>query len=115
MRRKPQRTARATDAVWAALADPSRRKIVELLRASPKNAGEIAAKIGLAPSVTSKHLRQLKDCDLVQETHPGYDARVRVYSLNARPLGEVSEWLDKTEDMWANQLAAFKQHIERGS
>lgn len=106
---------RADDAIWLALADSSRRKIVELLRASPKNAGEIAGKTGLAPSVISKHLRQLKDCGLVNERHPDYDARVRIYALNARPLGEVKAWLEATEDMWTGQLAAFKKHIERGS
>lgn len=101
------------DALWSALADGSRRKIVELLRSAPRSAGELASQTGLAPSVVSKHLRQLKDCDLVEESHPDYDARVRIYALNARPLAGLKEWLGATEEMWAGQLAAFKKHIER--
>jgi DNA-binding transcriptional ArsR family regulator len=100
-------------AVWTALADANRRKIVELLRAAPRSAGELASRTGLAPPLVSKHLRQLKDCDLVSDSHPGYDARVRIYALNARPLGEVKAWLEATEEMWAGQLASFKKHIER--
>jgi DNA-binding transcriptional ArsR family regulator len=112
LKRKASAAARS-DAVWSALADANRRKIVELLRAAPRSAGELAAKTGLAPSVVSKHLNQLRACDLVSESQPEYDARVRIYALNARPLGEVKAWLDATEQMWADQLAAFKKHIER--
>lgn len=101
------------DAVWAALADGSRREIVELLRATPRSAGELASETGMAPSVVSKHLRQLKECALVTESQPDYDARVRIYALNARPLAELKEWLVATEEMWAGQLASFKKHIER--
>ena len=107
------RKAVAADALWAALADANRRKLVELLRATPRSAGELADQTGMAPSVVSKHLRQLKACDLVTESQPDYDARVRIYALNARPLAELKEWLGATEDMWAGQLAAFKKHIER--
>ena len=110
MRRKRDVQA---NAVWSALADTSRRQMIELMRATPRSAGELASETGLAPSVVSKHLRQLKDCDLVRESHPDYDARVRIYSLNAKPLAELKEWLGATEEMWAGQLAAFKKHIER--
>ena len=102
-----------TDAVWSALADRSRREIVELLRSAPRSAGDLAVHTGLAPSVVSKHLRQLKECELVAESQPDYDARVRIYALNAQPLAELKAWLGATEEMWSGQLAAFKKHIER--
>ncbi|MBP6013558.1 MAG: winged helix-turn-helix transcriptional regulator [Alphaproteobacteria bacterium] len=108
-----RREAQAADAVWAALADSSRREIVELLRTTPRSAGDLANQTGMAPSVVSKHLRQLKECDLVSESQPDYDARVRIYALNARPLGQLKAWLGATEEMWAGQLASFKKHIER--
>ena len=110
---KRKKAGAHADAVWSALADASRREIVELLRSGPRSAGEIASRTGLAPSVVSKHLRQLRECDLATESQPDYDARVRIYALNPRPLAELKEWLGATEEMWAGQLSAFKKHIER--
>jgi DNA-binding transcriptional ArsR family regulator len=103
------------DAVLSALADPRRRKVVDILRREPKSAGDLSRLTGLPASAISKHLRQLKECGLVRESHPDYDARVRIYALNVSPLADLKVWLEDTEEMWANQLAAFKKHIERGS
>ncbi len=106
--------SRATqlDRTLAALADPHRRRIVELLRDRPRRAGEIAEAIGLAPPALSRHLRTLKANDLIQESHPVFDARVRIYTLRTEPMAELRTWLEQTEQLWALQLTAFKVHLE---
>jgi DNA-binding transcriptional ArsR family regulator len=100
------------DRTLAALADPHRRRIVELLRDRPRRAGEIAEAIGLNPPALSRHLRTLKANDLVEESHPTFDARVRIYSLRPAPMSELRTWLEHTEQLWALQLMAFKAHVE---
>jgi DNA-binding transcriptional ArsR family regulator len=101
------------DKTLAALADPHRRRVVELLREQPRRAGELAEAVGLAAPAMSRHLRTLKEAGLVDETHPHFDARVRVYALKSGALESLSKWLAETEALWSNQLAGFKQHIER--
>jgi DNA-binding transcriptional ArsR family regulator len=107
-------TAKAElDRVLAALADPHRRRLVELLRERPRRAGELAAALGLNPPALSRHLRTLRMSGLIEESHPGFDARVRVYTLRPKPMEHLKSWLQDTERLWSNQLAAFKAHIER--
>ena len=101
------------DDLLAALADPHRRRAVELLRAGPKAAGEIAREVGLAPPAMSRHLKTLRRSGLVEESHPDFDARVRVYSLRAGAMAELREWLEETERMWTDQLSAFRRHLEK--
>lgn len=100
------------DRTLAALADPHRRRVVELLRERPRPAGELAREVGLAPPAMSRHLRTLKDSGLVAESHPEFDARVRVYALRPEPMSHLIRWLEETERMWSQQLAAFKRHVE---
>jgi DNA-binding transcriptional ArsR family regulator len=106
--------AERIDDVFAALADPHRRRVVELLRAGPRPAGEIARAVGLAPPAMSRHLRTLRRSGVVEESHPDFDARVRVYALRAGAMDELKAWLEETERMWAAQLLAFKAHLEDG-
>jgi DNA-binding transcriptional ArsR family regulator len=101
------------DLVLAALADPHRRRVVELLRERPCRAGELAAALGLNPPALSRHLRTLRHRGLVEESHPRFDARVRVYRLCLKPMEELRSWLQETERRWSNQLRAFKAHLER--
>jgi DNA-binding transcriptional ArsR family regulator len=61
----------------------------------------------------SRHLRTLREGGLVEESHPEFDTRVRVYALRAGPMGELIAWLEAAERGWSEQLAAFKAHIER--
>jgi DNA-binding transcriptional ArsR family regulator len=61
----------------------------------------------------SKHLRALKEGGLVEESHPEFDARVRVYSLKSGAMDGLKAWLDETEQRWGRQLAAFKAHMEK--
>ena len=100
------------DRTLAALADPERRRAIELLREGPLRAGELAHAIGLPPPAMSRHLRVLRQSGLVEESHPEFDARVRIYSLRPGPMAELRGWLDETERLWAEQLLSFKKHVE---
>ena len=102
------------DRTLVALADPHRRRIVELLRDRPRRAGEIAEAIGLNPPALSRHLRTLKANGLIEEAHPAFDARVRIYTLRPEPMTHLKAWLEQTEQLWAAQLVAFKAHLEQG-
>lgn len=101
------------DRTLAALADPSRRGVIEVLRDGPQPAGELARRLGLSASAMSRHLRTLRESGLVEESHPAFDARVRIYALQPGPMAELQGWLAESEQLWAEQLSAFKQHLER--
>ncbi|MGH6888078.1 MAG: ArsR/SmtB family transcription factor [Rhizomicrobium sp.] len=107
------RPARELDRTLAALADPHRRQVIELLRKRPHRAGELAEVVGLNPPALSRHLRTLKAGGLIEEIHPEFDARVRIYSLRPKPMANLKAWLEQTERLWAEQLASFKAHLER--
>jgi DNA-binding transcriptional ArsR family regulator len=102
------------DATLAALADPDRRRAIELLVRGPLRAGELAQALDLPAPAMSRHLRALKRSGLVEETHPAFDARVRIYALKSGAMRELRAWLDETERLWADQLSAFKAHVEKG-
>lgn len=101
------------DATLAALADPMRRRVVDLLSQRPRAAGELADAVALSPPAMSRHLRTLRRSGLVEERHDGLDARVRVYSLRPEPMSELKKWLEETEALWSRQLLAFKAHVEK--
>ena len=102
----------AIGAVFAALADADRRRAIELIGARPRRAGELAEALALPGPAMSRHLRVLKQSGLVEESHPEFDARVRIYALKAGAMDSLKEWLADAERAWADQLAAFKRHIE---
>jgi DNA-binding transcriptional ArsR family regulator len=106
------RSQRIDDA-FAALADPARRRAVELLARRPRRAGELASALRVSPSAMSKHLRILRDRGLVTETHPVHDTRVRIYSLRSAPMADLRAWLDVAERGWSEQLDAFAAHLEK--
>lgn len=108
-------SAAAVDAVFAALADPRRRRAVELLGRRPYSAGELADTLGLAPPAMSRHLRALKDGGLVEDHYLPFDARVRIYRLKDGATDALKGWLVETESLWSEQLAAFKSHVERSA
>ena len=105
--------ASAVDRVFAALADPHRRRAVELLGERPRRAGELAGALGLPAPALSRHLRLMKAAGLVEESHPEFDARVRIYALKDGAMSELKDWLARTERMWTTELAAFKAHVEK--
>jgi DNA-binding transcriptional ArsR family regulator len=104
---------RTVDQTLAALADPYRRRTVELLGQRPRRAGELADVLGLPAPAMSRHLRELKQSGLVEETHPEFDARVRIYTLKDGAMADLKKWLADTERMWTDQLASFKAHVEK--
>lgn len=104
--------AATLDRTLAALADPHRRRVVDLLAERPRPAGELARELGLSPPAMSRHLKALKGSGLVEESHPEFDARVRIYALRPGPMAELQRWLAEAEQLWSGQLAAFKAHLE---
>lgn len=100
------------DRTLLALADPHRRQVVDLLGERPRRAGELAGELQLPAPAMSRHLRMLREVGLVEQTHPPLDARVRIYSLRTGPLRELRAWLAHAERAWAEQLDAFKNHLE---
>ncbi len=103
----------ALDRTLAALADPARRRVVDLLATGPRSAGDLAREIGISAPTMSRHLKSLKASGLVEDSHPDFDARVRVYALRPEPMVQVLRWLEESERLWSNQLLAFKTHLER--
>lgn len=102
------------DVTLAALADPRRRAVVDLLRRGPRAAGDLARDLGLSPSLMSRQLRALRESGIVEDSHPTFDARLRVYALRPGPMIELMRWLEETERGWSEQLVAFKAHVESG-
>lgn len=111
-RKRATPTAADLDRTLAALAAPERRRAIELLGAGPLAAGELARALDLPAPAMSRHLRILRQSGLVEETHPAYDARVRVYSLRFEPALGLKAWLEQTERLWALQLRSFKAYVE---
>jgi DNA-binding transcriptional ArsR family regulator len=103
--------AEQVDETLAALADPVRRRAVELLAVRPHRAGELAEALGVAAPAMSKHLRVLRQRGIVSEESPDFDARVRIYSLRSGPMVDLRSWLADTEQGWTEQLTAFAQHL----
>lgn len=96
---------RLVDRVFAALSDPHRRHVVELLREGPRTAGELAREAGLRPPAMSRHLKALREARLVDETSPVSDARVRLYRLRPQPMAHLKAWIEETERLWTAQIA----------
>ena len=98
---------------FAALADPTRCAVVELLRTRPQRASDIAAALQLAPAGLSRHLRLLERSGLVAADAVEHDARVRLYRLEPHAFATLSDWAGAMQHEWAQQLQAFKAHAER--
>jgi DNA-binding transcriptional ArsR family regulator len=100
------------DETFAALADPTRRRVVDLLGTRPHRAGEIATTFGMSRPAMSRHLRVLRTCGLVEERRDVQDARARVYQLRPEPISELESWVAEVQGFWTDQLASFKTHAE---
>ncbi len=101
------------DRTLSALADPTRRSVVELLHESPRRAGELAASLKMRGPAMSRHLKVLRMSGLIEEDHQGDDARVRLYRLRAEPFRGLRGWLDEVETFWSRELRAFKDYAEK--
>jgi len=102
----------AIEAALSALADPTRRAVVQLLRGGPRRAGELAAALALTPPGLSRHLRVLRRARLVDNDEPPGDARVRLYRLDPAGFAPLRDWIDELTAFWDDQLAGFKAHAE---
>lgn len=102
------------DRTLAALADPNRRAIVDALRRGEQRPAELADRLEISRPALSRHLRVLRDAGLVSQTASEPDARLRPIRLQPEPLAVVRDWLAAVESLWVEQLAAFKQHAEKG-
>jgi len=91
---------------FAALAEPNRLRIVELLRAGPRAVNDIGERLALQQPQVSKHLRVLKEAGLV-EVRPR--AQHRLYELRAAPLRELDLWLDRYRSLWAQRFDALDE------
>jgi DNA-binding transcriptional ArsR family regulator len=94
----------------AALADPTRRRIVELLAEGERSAGELASHFDGARPGVSRHLRVLREHGLVRAR---VDGRRRLYTLDPRPLDELDAWLTHYRAFWENRLAALDTELKR--
>jgi DNA-binding transcriptional ArsR family regulator len=103
------------DRTLAALADPYRRRTIELLREGPQRASDLARALDMMPPAMSRHLRVLRRSGLVEEESPEFDARVRIYSLRPAAIAELRTWLEQVEAMWTEQLTSFKAHVASAS
>jgi DNA-binding transcriptional ArsR family regulator len=101
------------DTTLTALAEPSRRGVIELLRKEPRRAGELADALGLSAPAMSRHLRVLRAAGLVERAFDEDDARANVYRLKQERFAELRDWLEDVERFWTRQLAAFTQHAEK--
>jgi DNA-binding transcriptional ArsR family regulator len=99
------------EAVLRALADESRRTVVETLAAGPATAGELAALLPIARPGVSRHLRVLREAGLVEVRQ---DAQRRVYSLSPGPLAEVDQWLGRYRALWEHRFDALHTEVARG-
>ena len=106
----PQRTkVSATDRVFAALANPTRRDVLDLLLGGPRPVQEIADRFDMARPSVSEHLRVLLDAGLVTETRQG---RQRVYAVTPEPLRELQDWLSPYERFWRGKLTGLRGYLE---
>ncbi|MBZ5682371.1 MAG: metalloregulator ArsR/SmtB family transcription factor [Acidobacteriia bacterium] len=99
----------SSEATFQALADPTRRAVLDLLRRGSQPAGQIAGAFPVSRPAISKHLRLLRRAHLVREHREG---RHRVYQLNPEPLRAVDSWLEQYRSFWSASLANLKAFVE---
>ena len=97
-------------ATFHALADPTRRAVLDMLRQGAQPAGQIAGAFPVSRPAISKHLRQLRNARLVVEHRRG---RHRYYQLNAEPLKAVDSWIDRYRVFWQANLDSLKVFVEQ--
>jgi DNA-binding transcriptional ArsR family regulator len=94
---------------FAALAEPTRRRIVDELRASERSVAELVDALALSQPAVSKHLRVLRDCGLVSRRAV---AQQRIYRLQADPFRTLDAWLAPYRAMWVDSLDALERHLD---
>ncbi len=102
----------ATDQTLAALSDPTRRAVIDLLRERPHRAGELADELAMSAAALSRHLRILRGGGLITDDEVEGDARVRLYRLQPEAFQALGDWLGEIEAFWGGQLQSFKIYAE---
>ena len=100
----------ATDATWAALADPHRRAVLDLLCERAYAVGELVDRLEMTQPQASKHLRVLRDAGLVQVERR---AQRRLYSVDPGPISDVDAWLAPYRHLWNDRLDELGRHLGR--
>ncbi len=96
--------------LFAVLADPSRRRVLDLLRDDEHTVTELVDTLDMSQPAVSKHLRVLRDAGLVEAR---VDAQRRVYTLCPEPLAELDAWLAPYRRFWRGKLGSLQRHLER--
>jgi DNA-binding transcriptional ArsR family regulator len=96
--------------VFAALADPTRVRILDLLSKRERAVGELVREFELSQPAVSQHLRVLKEAGLVASRA---DAQRRIYRVNPAPLRQLDRWLQRYRKLWASELDALERHLDR--
>jgi DNA-binding transcriptional ArsR family regulator len=91
------------------VAEPTRRRILDLLRERPRPVGELVELLGLSQPGVSKHLRVLRQAKLVRVRH---EAQRRWYEVDPRPLNEIDVWLEPYRAFWSDRLNALERHLD---
>ncbi len=94
---------------FTVLAEPTRRRILDLLRERARTVGELVDLLGLSQPGVSKHLRVLREAELVRVRQ---DAQRRFYELRPEPLAELDAWLEPYRRLWASRLDALERHLD---
>ena len=97
------------EAAFEVLAEPNRRRILDLLRVAERPVGDLVAELAVSQPAISKHLRILREAGLVEVRS---DAQRRLYRVRAEPLRAVQEWLDPYRQLWESRLDDLEQHLD---
>ncbi len=97
------------EAAFEVLAEPNRRRILDLLRVAERPVGDLVAELAVSQPAISKHLRILREAGFVEVRS---DAQRRLYRVRAEPLRAVQEWLDPYRQLWESRLDELAQHLD---
>ena len=95
--------------MFEVLAEPNRRRLLDLLREQERPVGDLVAALGISQPAVSKHLRLLREAGLVEVRA---DAQRRLYRLQPEPLREIDEWLTPYRAAWRDRLDALERHLD---
>jgi DNA-binding transcriptional ArsR family regulator len=101
--------AMATATTFDVLAEPTRRRILDLLLDRERSVGDLVKRLRLSQPGVSKHLRVLRDAGLVSVRN---EAQRRIYGVRPEPLAEAAEWLEPYRKLWAERLDNLEKHLD---
>lgn len=102
-------TTGSAEDVFSAIADPRRRRILDLLRAGERPVSDLVRPLGVTMGAVSQHLKVLRECGLVRQRRRG---RQRLYRVNARPLKKVVDWTEPYAQFWNERLDRLERHLD---